>query len=117
MSVYVLYEVTIKEGMSEAYLERAGSLKDELSKTPGVIRTERFKSLATEGKLLSLSGWESEEAVEAWRNQMNHRMSQAAGRDSIFEGYDIAVLEPTRRYSMDARNEAPADSNAYFGLA
>lgn len=40
MSVYVLFEVTIKEGMSEAYLERAGSLKDELSKTPGVIRTE-----------------------------------------------------------------------------
>ena len=116
MSVYVLFEVTIKEGMAQAYLERAANLKDELAKTPGVVRTERFQSLATEGKLLSLSVWESEEAVETWRNQMEHRMSQAAGRDSIFAGYDIAVLSPLRRYSMAAREEAPADSNEYFGI-
>lgn len=116
MSVYVLFEVKITQGMSDAYLERAASLQEALAATPGVVRTERFQSLATEGKLLSLSVWESEEAVETWRNLNAHRVSQAAGRDGIFESYDITVLEPVRRYSMDVRDEAPTDSNTYFGL-
>lgn len=116
MPVYVLFEVKVKEGMLESYLERAGKLRAHLADTPGIVRTERFQSLAEKGKLLSLSVWESEEAVECWRNQMDHRMSQAAGREGIFERYDITVLAPSRRYSMDARDEAPADSNAYFGL-
>ncbi len=33
-------------------------------------------------------------------------MSQAAGRESIFAGYDITVLKPLRRYSMAARESA-----------
>lgn len=37
------------------YLKMAGSLKDSLAKAEGFIRSERFSSLAAEGKLLSMS--------------------------------------------------------------
>ncbi len=90
--VLVIFEVTIKKGCMDAYLALAANLKDELMKSEGFIRTERFSSLANEGQLLSLSVWESEEKVSKWRNQTAHRMIQKQGRDSMFESYNITVV-------------------------
>lgn len=98
------------------YLNIAASLKDGLIKSEGFIRSERFTSLVSEGKLLSLSVWESEEAVDKWRNQTEHRISQQQGRDSIFESYTITVTSKIRSYSNIDRTEAPQDSNQIFGL-
>lgn len=41
----------------EYYLKRAGMLKEHLKSAKGFIRAERFSSLATERKLLSISVW------------------------------------------------------------
>lgn len=57
------------------YLQMAGALKDSLAKAEGFIRAERFSSLAAEGKILSLSVWESEECVSKWRNLAAHRLA------------------------------------------
>lgn len=116
MTVYVLFEVSIAEGMQDEYLKRAASLKGALGRAAGFIRSERFESLAAPGKLLSLSVWESEDAVARWRNEELHRRCQAAGRDGVFEDYAITVLSPVRRaYGMGDRAQAPADSVARFG--
>jgi len=96
------------------YLALAANLKNELVKNEGFIRSERFTSLVNEGKLLSLSVWENEEAVSKWRNQIEHRMSQRHGRDSMFESYTITVASQIRNYSNSERSEAPEDSNRFF---
>ena len=113
--ILVLFEVTIKETCMENYLALAGELKDELSKAKGFIRSERFSSLASQRKLLSLSVWESEEAVTQWRNRQEHRNSQRHGRDTIFECYTITVAAMLRSYTDKDRQEAPIDSNMMFG--
>ena len=101
---------------ARAYLERAANLKDELAKMPDVVRTERFQSLATEDKLLSLSVWENEEAIETWRNQIDHHMSQAAGRGSIFASYDITALKPLRRLRGSERVSAGPIGQPHPGM-
>ena len=112
--VVVLFEVTpTKEGM-QRYLDLAAQLKPLLSGFEGFVRAERFQSLAEEGKLLSMNVWESEEAVAQWRNTLEHRLSQAEGREKLFVSYQITVCKTTRHYSDVDRAEAPADSNAYF---
>ena len=113
-NVIVLFEVTIKDGKMEDYLKMAASLKDDLSMADGFIRSERFSSLAAEGKLLSMSVWESEESVSKWRNLTAHRMCQKHGRMNDFADYNITVVTPIRSYTMTNRTEAPADSNEYF---
>lgn len=113
--VFVIFEVTIKKGCMDGYLDLAAKLKDELVKSEGFIRAERFSSLVNEGKLLSLSVWESEEAVNKWRNQTEHRMSQRQGRDSLFESYTITVASKIRSYSNTDRLEVPEDSPKIFG--
>ena len=67
--VIVLFEVTVKPGKMEDYLKMAASLKDSIANAEGFIRSERFSSLSTEGKLLSLSVWKDEESVEKWRTE------------------------------------------------
>lgn len=112
--VLVVFEVMIKEGCMDGYLAIAGSLKEELAKAKGFVRAERFQSLITERKLLSLSVWESEEAVTAWRNHQEHRQGQRQGRDMMFESYTITVASALRSYTGKERQGAPADSNASF---
>ena len=114
-NVIVLFEVTLREGKMEGYLERAGQLKRLLQDTPGCIRAERFSSLTQEGKLLSLSVWENEESVSRWRNLPAHRINQAYGRETAFSDYKITVASVSRCYGKNERAEAPADANRYFG--
>ena len=89
--VVVLFEVTPTAEGKARYLELAAQLKLLLSDAKGFIRSERFSSLNEEGKLLSLNVWENEEAVEKWRNELHHRMSQSEGRERLFENYRITV--------------------------
>lgn len=113
-NVIVLFEVTVKEGKMDDYLTRAGELKEHLKEMKGFISAERFTSLASEGKLLSMSVWENEDAVKEWRNFGTHRESQRAGRMEDFADYKITVVTPVRTYTMKSRRNAPVDSNDYF---
>lgn len=112
--ILVLFEVTVKKSYMDEYLALAADLKNELVKSVGFIRAERFASLVNEGKLLSLSVWENEEAVSKWRNQTEHRMSQRQGYASMFESYTITVASQLRSYSNSERSDAPADSNRFL---
>lgn len=112
--VAVIFEVTpTAEGKTE-YFKLGAALKGELQQMPGFISVERFASVNNEGKFLSLSFWESEEAVAGWRNQVNHRASQKKGHDTLFDHYRISEGEIVREYTDKSRGEAPIDSNEYF---
>lgn len=112
--VAVIFEVTpTSEGKAE-YFKLGAALKEELQKMPGFISVERFASVNNEGKFLSLSFWESEEAAAGWRNQVNHRQSQKMGHDKLFDNYRISVSEIVREYTDQSRSEAPADSNVFL---
>ncbi len=116
MSVVVIFEVKpTKEGKAE-YLEIAKTLKDELLKAEGIVSAERFESLVEEGKLLSLSIWQDMASVDAWRNNLMHREGQRRGFMQLFESYTIRVAEVVREYSIDSRQQAPADSNDTLGV-
>lgn len=110
--ILVIFEVKIKKDCMDGYLAIAGKLKSELAKAKGFISSERFSSITNEGKLLSLSVWESEDAVKEWRNHQEHRQSQMQGRNSMFESYTITVASSIRSYTDQERQEAPEDSNA-----
>lgn len=113
--IAVIFEVIPAEGHKDAYLGVAADLRPLLEGTPGFVSVERFESLATPGKLLSLSFWESEAAVAAWRNSPRHRAAQTAGRDTLFAGYRLRVAQVLRDYGPDTREQAPTDSRTAHG--
>lgn len=113
--IAVIFEVEPAAGQRQAYLDTAAALRPELEKIDGFLSIERFESLAQPGKLLSLSFWRDEAAVQQWRNLETHRAAQRAGRDHVFADYRLRVAEVKRDYGMHARAEAPSDSKATHG--
>lgn len=103
----VIFEVQPKPGRAQAYLDLAASLRPALEKIDGFLSVERFASLTTEGKYLSLSFWRDEAAVIRWRQHAEHHAAQAAGRGDIFADYRIRVASVVRDYGMFERAEAP----------
>jgi heme-degrading monooxygenase HmoA len=108
--IAIIFEVQIAEGSQDTYLDYAARLKPELEKMDGFISVERFESLTTPGKLLSLSFWRDEAAVANWRNHGEHRQAQAAGRAGLFADYRLCVVSVIRDYGPHDRGEAPADA-------
>jgi heme-degrading monooxygenase HmoA len=113
--IAVIFEVRPKPDQRERYLEAAARLKPLLAGIDGFISVERFESLTEPGKILSLSIWRDEAAVKRWREVEQHRRTQQAGRNAIFEDYRLRVAEVLRDYGMHERDQAPADSRAVHG--
>ncbi len=113
--IAVIFEVEPANGNPDPYLHIAAGLIDELKTIDGFISVERFQSLSTPGKLLSLSFWRDEDAVKSWRSLESHRRAQEAGRGGVFQNYRLRVAHVLRDYGMNARDEAPADSRSRHG--
>ena len=113
--IAVIFEVQPEEGRLQDYLDLAGALRPELECIDGFLSLERFSSLTTPGKILSLSFFRDEQAVAAWRTQAEHRAAQEAGRAGMFAGYRLRVAAVVRDYGMSARADAPPDSRAWHG--
>jgi heme-degrading monooxygenase HmoA len=103
----VIFEVWPAEGCRQEYLALAAELRPLLETIDGFITVERFESLTESGKLLSLSFFRDEAAVERWRSVAEHRVAQQAGRSGIFRDYRLRVVGVIRDYGMYDRGQAP----------
>ena len=92
------------------YLDLAAEMRPIIEEVEGFISVERFQSLTNPEKLLSISLFEDEAAVDRWRKLAAHRKVQSKGRKEIFDDYRIKVLQVLRDYGMTDREEAPKDS-------
>ena len=106
--IAVIFEVWPER--RDDYLDIAAELRPHLKQIDGFISVERFESLTEKGKILSLSFFRDEAAVQAWRNVAEHRVAQAKGRGGIFKDYRLRIASVIRDYGMNDRAQAPADS-------
>ena len=110
--IAIIFEVWPKTNRKQDYLNIAASLRPMLETIDGFISVERFESLTEPGKMLSLSFFRDEAAVQAWRNLTAHRAAQAKGRAEVFANYRLRVASVIRDYGMQEREQAPRDSFA-----
>jgi len=113
--IAVIFEVTPGAGQKADYLEMAAKMRPLAESVEGFISVERFQSLTNPEKLLSLSFWEDEVAVERWRRLEAHRGAQSAGRERMFDDYRLRVVSVIRDYGMNDRAQAPEDSKEVHG--
>ena len=111
--IAVIFEVFPKDERKQDYLNIAASLRPLLDEIDGFISIERFESLSEPGKILSLSFWRDEKAVETWRKLEKHRAAQAKGRAEIFKDYRLRIAGVIRDYGMFDREQAPLDSQMF----
>ena len=113
--IAVIFEVEPHDAGRDAYLQMAAALRPRLEAIDGFISIERFESLTTPGKVLSLSFWRDEAAIATWRNLEVHRRAQHAGRTELFADYRLRIASVVRDYGMHEREQAPRDSREVNG--
>jgi heme-degrading monooxygenase HmoA len=113
--IAVIFEFTPVQGRFPDYMALVAQLKPELDKAEGFLSLERFESITTPGKFVSLQFWKDEESVRKWRNLQKHREAQKQGRASILASYRLRIAGVIRDYTMDGRAQAPADSVQIHG--
>ena len=87
------FEVRIREGHTDQYLDLAASLKPALDAIGGCLFIDRFKSLTRKNLLLSYQIWQDEAAMTAWRVDAVHHSVQKIGREKVFSDYRIRIAQ------------------------
>lgn len=104
--IAVLFEAQAAPAHQARYLQLAAELKPLLADIDGFIDIERFQSLTTDGKILSLSWWRDEESVRRWKQNVFHQAAQREGREAIFTYYRIRVAQVVREYASETGGHA-----------
>jgi heme-degrading monooxygenase HmoA len=113
--IAVIFEFTPAEGRFPEYMKLVDTLRQDLAKAEGFISLERFESITSKGKFVSLQFWKDEESVRKWRTLQKHREAQKKGRAGIFKSYRLRIAQVTRDYTLDERAQAPKDSVEIHG--
>ena len=110
--ITVIFESWPAPGKMQRYLDMGAKLGPQLEKMDGFISIERFQSFSDPEKLLALSIWRDEAAVDAFRNWEVHRSVQSKSRKHVFRDYRLRVAAVLRDYGMTEREQAPVDSRS-----
>jgi heme-degrading monooxygenase HmoA len=108
--IAVIFESWPKPGKMQTYIDMGAALHSHLETLDGFISIERFQSVSDPEKLVALSFWRDEAAIDAWRNREIHRVIQKGSRRDVFRDYRLRVAAVIRDYTMFDRDQAPADS-------
>jgi heme-degrading monooxygenase HmoA len=111
--IAVIFELWPDANQQSTYFDLAAQLRSELDLIDGFVSIERFESLVSKGKYLSLSFWRDEAAVQAWRTRDAHRTAQSQGRAGVLTNYRLRVANVLRDYGLNERDEAPQDSRLH----
>jgi len=87
--IAVIFEFTPVEGRFADYRALAEGLADDVRNADGFLSIERFESITSKGKFVSLQYWRDEECVRKWRTLQKHREAQKKGRAGIFKSYRL----------------------------
>lgn len=76
--------------MAERMLELA-------KKQKGFLGIESVRG--ADGTGVTISYWESEADIAAWRNNSDHKLAQELGQNRWYESFDVKVCKVEREYT------------------
>jgi len=89
------------------YAAMAQRMEDLAREQPGFLGIESVRG--ADGRGITVSYWENEEAIRDWKANEDHQGAQEGGKRRWYAGYSIRVARVERAYAMDKSHEARAD--------
>lgn len=80
----------------EGYSELAKAMEELARKQPGFVDIESARGV--DGFGITVSYWDSLEAIEAWKANVKHRAAQELGKSRFYERYSVKVCRVERAY-------------------
>ena len=82
----------------EGYAEMAAAMGEVAKTLPGYIGIESTRD--AEGFAITVSYWESEDAIKGWREHAKHAIAQKIGKERWYDDYILRVAKVERQYSF-----------------
>jgi heme-degrading monooxygenase HmoA len=86
------------------YAEAAEHMAGLAAQQPGYLGVESVRD--ADGVGITVSYWESEEAIAGWRRDLEHAATRERGRNEWYEHYEVRVAKIERAYGKPQRNPA-----------
>ena len=93
----VIFTSTLKTN-AEVYHEMAEKMEALAKLQPGFLGIDSART--TIG--ITVSYWESLEAIKLWKQQSEHLMAQQKGKTDWYNWYNVKVCKVEREYSFNA---------------
>ena len=81
------------------YEQMAAEMVAIASKQPGFLGVEAARG--SDGVGITVSYWESLDAIRAWRRHEDHRVAQKLGREQWYRAYSLRVARVERAYDFE----------------
>lgn len=85
------------------YGDMAAKMEALAKAQPGYIGIESARG--EDGFGITVSYWESEEAIRNWKKNVDHLAAQKRGRESWYRDYNVRVARVERAYGMKRDRE------------
>jgi heme-degrading monooxygenase HmoA len=83
----------------EGYGEMADRMVELAAEQPGFLGIESARG--PDGLGISVSYWESEEAIAAWKRNAEHRVAQRRGRGRWYAAFELRIARVERAYGFE----------------
>lgn len=93
---YAVIFTSLRTSVDGGYGDTAQCMIDLAAQQPGFLGVES----AREGVGITVSYWESLEAIAAWKRNSEHQVAQKRGRAEWYSGFCLRVCKVERAYSM-----------------
>ena len=101
----VIFEFRVNAGQDDAYFGWAERLRARLDAVDGFQSIERFRSLGTDDKYVSISYWRDEASWQAWRADPVHAEAQAEGKARVFAEFRLRTAKVVHEVTLDQAGE------------
>lgn len=86
----------------DGYEEMAIAMETLAKQQPGYIAMEHARSELG----ITISYWESVQAISNWKEQLDHQQAQRLGKDRWYQWYKIRICKVEREYEFSKKPQA-----------
>lgn len=101
--IVTVFRSRLRPEAADDYGPVAAEMDRLVATMPGLVDVKTFT--AADGERVTISTFADEESLAAWREHVDHRAAQRAGRDRFYAEYSIQVGETVRARSFTAETQ------------
>jgi heme-degrading monooxygenase HmoA len=94
---YAVIFSSLRQGGDNGYGETADRMVELASQQPGFLGVESLRG--ADGFGITVSYWESEDAIKNWKRNVEHSEARKRGRLEWYEHFELRVAKVERAYA------------------
>ena len=101
---YAVIFTSQRTGGDDGYAAMADRMMALAIEQPGFLGTDSARG--ADGLGITVSYWDSEEAIAAWKAHAEHSVAREQGRAQWYSAFTLRVARVERAYGMDKKDSA-----------